>query len=30
MIENPLSEEILRGSFAGKNRIVVDVEGASR
>jgi ATP-dependent Clp protease ATP-binding subunit ClpC len=27
MIENPLSEEILRGSFSGKNRIVVEVEG---
>ena len=27
MIENPLSEEILRGSFSGKNVIVVDVEG---
>jgi ATP-dependent Clp protease ATP-binding subunit ClpC len=27
MIENPLSEEILRGSFTGKNTIVVEVEG---
>jgi ATP-dependent Clp protease ATP-binding subunit ClpC len=27
MIENPLSEEILRGSFSGKNIIVVEVEG---
>ena len=27
MIENPLSEEILRGSFAGKDTIVVEVEG---
>ena len=27
MIENPLSEEILRGSFTGKNAIVVEVEG---
>ncbi|MFO0890299.1 MAG: ATP-dependent Clp protease ATP-binding subunit [Isosphaeraceae bacterium] len=27
MIENPLSEEILRGTLAGKNRIVVEVEG---
>jgi len=27
MIENPLSEEILRGSFTGKNIIVVEVEG---
>jgi ATP-dependent Clp protease ATP-binding subunit ClpC len=27
MIENPLSEEILRGSFTGKNVIVVEVEG---
>jgi ATP-dependent Clp protease ATP-binding subunit ClpC len=27
MIENPLSEEILRGSFSGKDTIVVEVEG---
>ncbi|MBV8311691.1 MAG: ATP-dependent Clp protease ATP-binding subunit [Planctomycetaceae bacterium] len=27
MIENPLSEEILRGSFTGKNTIIVEVEG---
>src|SRR6185437_11299675 len=27
MIENPLSEEILRGSFTGKNLIKVDVSG---
>ena len=27
MIENPLSEEILRGSFTGKNTIIVAVEG---
>jgi ATP-dependent Clp protease ATP-binding subunit ClpC len=27
MIENPLSEEILRGSFAGKDTILVEVEG---
>ncbi|MGC8639636.1 MAG: AAA family ATPase, partial [Isosphaeraceae bacterium] len=27
MIENPLSEEILRGSITGKNVIVVEVEG---
>src|SRR4051812_26109308 len=27
MIENPLSEEILRGSFTGKDTIVVEVEG---
>jgi ATP-dependent Clp protease ATP-binding subunit ClpC len=27
MIENPMSEEILRGSFAGKDLITVDVEG---
>ena len=26
MIENPLSEEILRGSFTGKNTIIVDVD----
>jgi ATP-dependent Clp protease ATP-binding subunit ClpC len=32
MIENPLSEEILRGSFTGKNRVrvTVDGEGESR
>src|SRR5271166_1053191 len=27
MIENPLSEEILRGSFTGRNTIIVEVEG---
>ncbi|WP_337176290.1 ATP-dependent Clp protease ATP-binding subunit [Paludisphaera sp.] len=27
MIENPMSEEILRGSFAGKDLINVDIEG---
>ena len=27
MIENPMSEEILRGTFAGKNLITVEVEG---
>jgi len=27
MIENPMSEEILRGTFAGKDLITVDVEG---
>ena len=28
MIEDPLSEEILRGSFSGKNTIIVEVEGS--
>jgi ATP-dependent Clp protease ATP-binding subunit ClpC len=27
MIENPMAEEVLRGSFAGKDLITVDVEG---
>ena len=27
MIENPMSEEILRGTFAGKDLITVDIEG---
>ena len=29
MIEDPLSEEILRGTFKGKDTIKVTVEGAS-
>ena len=30
MIENPLSEEILRGSFTGKNTIIVEVRARAR
>jgi ATP-dependent Clp protease ATP-binding subunit ClpC len=27
LIENPLAEELLRGSFQGKDRVYVEVEG---